>query len=219
MVYFGTKPSITVAGVDQNVGTEYTDSDSNHDVMWSHADKTIRFTGNAPANNALISITGKRQIPIFWHEGDAGSIAKYGLRQYLIKDRGITTVLEAVSRAESELQRYKDPLTTGSLKTYDLKNLASGSRIVFSVPSLDVSGSAIINNVNIDFRDYAGNKPIATVEFAPTKEYGIIDYLVRPDEDDDEDIVAAKQAAIAGIIKSADSFTVSDTATVSSETV
>ena len=127
--------------------------------------------------------------------------------------------MEAIQRAESELQLYKDPQTTGSLRTYDISSIHSGARLIFSVPSLDLSGSALVNNVMIDFRDHAGDKPVATVNFSPIKDYGIIDYLTRPAEEDEEDIAIARQASVAGIVKTTDSFTMSDTVSVVSGTL
>lgn len=220
VVHFAEKPVVKVALVAQTVGIEYKDQDSSYDVMYSFYDRTIRFTGNAPANNAIISVTGKRQIPIWWREQDSASISAYGRVEYVINDKTITSLPEAIQRGESEVAQYKNPQTRGTLRAYNM-SLRSGSRFVFSVPSLDLFGSAIINGVSIKLRDSIGDKPVALVEFSPIKEYGIIDYLVRRDEEDEEDITFARQAAVGQVVKltgnTADSFSMSDSVTAVSQ--
>ena len=211
IVPFSGVPDVTVDGTKQEVGVEYASTDIDDiDVFYDSGSDTIRFK-TAPANNAAIVITGARLVPIFYNTEDAGSIRQFGRRTYRTTDRTIRTLSDAVQRANRELETYKLPHISGSLRTYDILGVSVGSRLAMNIPSLNLRTFAIVNGMQISWRDPSGDLPVATISFYSTKQFGVIDWVAGfPSEDEREISIARTSAAAQSFTADGDTFGVAD---------
>lgn len=130
---FNTTPSVTVGGVAKTVGIANVDVAASFDCLWDAANKTISFRGGTvPASGtANVRVYGTYFYPLIFRKQNQVSIATYGLFQYIIVDKNITSVDEANARADAELAKYATPVYSGSFLTYS-DGLIAGQYITVS---------------------------------------------------------------------------------------
>lgn len=175
---FDSKPTVTVGGVSQTVGTEYLDDDASFDVMWNYNEKYLRFTsGNIPAsgtNNIVIS--GTYLYPIVVQVPAPSSISTYGTYEFAITDKSIRSQDEAIERALADLKTYQSEIYEGSFKTYD-DGLRSGQVLNINSAQRSKNIDVLIQSVEAVMLDPEANTLVYTVRFATLKSIGIIEYL------------------------------------------
>ena len=181
---FAEKPTVTVGGVTQSVGTEYVDEDDTlFDCMWSFQQKYVRFTaGHVPPapttfDETNIEITGIPLIPIIVNIPSPSSILQYGTREISIKDKSIKSQQQAFDRAVAELTTYADGLNEGSFETYTA-GLKVGQLIQIQSVLRGIDETFVIQSVQIKAFSYEnGYKAKYRVTLASAKSIGIIDIL------------------------------------------
>ena len=175
---YNTKPTVTVGGASQTVGTEFLDDDASFDVMWNFNEKYLRFTsGNTPAagsNNIVVS--GTYLYPIVVKVPAPNSIAEFGLYEQAITDKTIRSQDEAIERALADLNTYKTSLYEGQFRTYT-DGLRSGQVLNINSTQRGKNIDVLIQSVEAKMQDPEGNKLEYNVKFATLKSIGIIEYL------------------------------------------
>ena len=171
---YSEKPGVDIDGEQKIVGVDGLDDFSDgYDCLWSFNGKYIRFQ-NAPASNAVVTISGTPLFPILVVTADDDSINQYGTYEYKIIDKTIKSKATARERAKAELQAYSRPLKIGSFKTYR-SGLRSGQRIRINSTSRSIDEYFIVDRVVTKI--IGANKLIWEVEISSIKKYGIIDLL------------------------------------------
>lgn len=175
---FSSKPTVTVGGVPQTVGTEYLDDDASFDVMWNFNEKYLRFTaGNTPASGTNnIATTGDYLFPIVVSVPSPSSQVVYGTYQFAITDKSIRSQAEAIARAQAELTSFANTLYEGRFRTYE-DGLRSGQVITIASSQRGRTINVLIQSVTASMRDPLGNQLEYMVRFATLKSIGIIAYL------------------------------------------
>lgn len=207
---FSTKPTVTVGGVGQDVGTEYLDDDASFDCMWNFNEKYLRFTaGNTPGSGTNnIVITGYYLYPIVVQVPAPASQAIYGTYEFAITDRSIRSQQEAIDRATAELTSYQNELYEGSFRTYD-DGLRSGQVITINSAQRSKAISVLIQSVTAIMRDPLGTQLEYHVRFATLKSIGIIDYL--QNQLRSKEIIVDDEETLLSLNNLTDSFGASDT--------
>lgn len=175
---FASKPTVTVGGVAQTVGTEYLDDDASFDCMWNFNEKYLRFTaGNIPASGTNnVDATGYYLFPIVVRVPAPASIAAYGEYGFAVTDRSIKSQDEAIARALAELSSYQNALYEGSFRTYE-DGFRSGQVININSTQRGKNIDILIQSVRARMRDPIGTALEYEVRFATLKSIGIIEYL------------------------------------------
>lgn len=197
---FSAKPTVTVGGVAQTVGTEFLDDDASFDCMWNFNEKYLRFTaGNIPAagtNN--VDVTGNYLYPIVVNVPSPASQTVHGTYEFAITDKSIRSQAEAIERAKAELVSYQNQLYEGQFRTYN-DGLRSGQVLSISSTQRGKAIEVLIQSVSAVMRDPLGTTLEYQVSFATMKSIGIIEYLqnqLRSKEvivDDQETILSLTQ--------------------------
>lgn len=175
---FDKKPTVTVGGVAQTVGTEFLDDDASFDCMWNFNEKYIRFTsGNTPPSGSNnIAVSGTYLFPIVVEVPAPSSIAQFGTYEFAINDRSIRSEDEAIERALAELRSYQAEFYEGSFRTYN-DGLRSGQVITIDSTQRGKNIDVLIQSVEAKMRDPSGDALEYVVRFATLKSIGIIEYL------------------------------------------
>lgn len=175
---FDAKPTVTVGGVAQTVGTEFIDQDASYDCMWDFNQKTLRFTsGNIPAAGTRnIVVTAKYRYPIVVKVPAPASQTAYGLYEHAITDKSIKSQDEAIKRAQASLTSYRSTLYEGEFKTND-DGLRSGQVLNINSTQRGKNIDVLIQSVDAKMQDPTATKLEYVVRFATLKSVGIIDYL------------------------------------------
>jgi hypothetical protein len=144
--YAYTESTIVVEldGVPQTVAilNQVTDP-MDYDVLYDSAARNIQFQAGAPTAGQTVLIFGYAQVPIVANATDGASIAAYGLREGVIVDSKITSVPEALLRAQAQIGQFGHPV-------YDLKvtTLVPGCRIgqtiIANVPSMGITNYPLV---------------------------------------------------------------------------
>jgi len=169
---FSSKPTVTVDSVAQTVGTENIDT-VGFDCYWDYNQKYVRFE-TAPGSGSLIEITAKPLIPIVAQVEDAGSIATYGVHEFLRIDTSITTSEEAKLYAQAQLEMYGKSLRNGSFRT-EKPGLVSGQTIGITIPSRGISNTYVIQRVTLEMQQ--PSEAEYNVEIALLRDLGMIKFL------------------------------------------
>lgn len=175
---FNTKPTVTVGGASQTVGTEFLDDDASFDVMWNYNEKYLRFTsGNIPASGSNnIVVSGTYLFPIVVQVPAPASIAQYGTYEFAITDKSIRSQDEAIERALATLTTYQGELYEGQFRTY-VDGLRSGQVLNINSTQRGKNIDVLIQSVDAQLQDPEANTLEYTVRFATLKSIGIIEYL------------------------------------------
>lgn len=207
---YDSKPTVTVGGVSQTVGTEFLDEDASFQCMWNFNEKYIRFTsGNVPAsgtNNIVVS--GTYLFPIVVKVPAPLSISEYGTYEFAVTDRSIRSQGEAIERALAELRTYQDSLYEGTFRTYT-DGLRSGQALRITSTQRGKDIDVLIQSVDAKMRDPNGDTLEYTVRFATMKSLGIIEYLQKQLRD--RDIIEDDQDSLLNYYAFDDEVTASDT--------
>lgn len=175
---FSSKPTVTVGGTSQTVGTEFLDDDASFDCMWNFNEKYLRFTaGNIPASGTNnVDVTGNYLYPIVVNVPSPASQNIYGTYEFAIFDKSIRSQSEAIERAKAELLSYKNQIYDGQFRTYT-DGLRSGQVLTINSNQRNKAIDVLIQSVTAVMRDPLGTKLEYTVKFATMKNIGIIEYL------------------------------------------
>lgn len=175
---FSSKPTVTVGGVAQTVGTEFLDDDASFDCMWNFNEKYLRFTaGNIPtAGTRNVDVTGYYLYPIVVNVPSPASQTVHGTWEFPITDKSIRSQAEAIERARAELVNYQNQLYEGRFKTYN-DGLRSGQVLSISSTQRGKAIDVLIQSVSAFMRDPLGTTLEYDVSFATMKSIGIIEYL------------------------------------------
>ena len=171
-------PTVTVDSVPVTVGVEFLNDDADFDAMWDFNQKYVRFTdGNIPAASDVVAISG---IPLYKLAGrlnDSESIAQYGIYEFKIEDANIRSKEELLSRAEAELEAYKNGVVEGEFVTYE-PGLRSGQIITINSTLRGVNEEFLIQSVDFEMRSPVGDG-VWHVRLATLRTVGIIEFLQR----------------------------------------
>lgn len=164
-----------VGGPDLTVGIDGEDEETNFDVMWSYSQKYIKFKiSNFPDADDVVEVTGNPLFPVIVKVPDVSSIAEFGLYEFKIVDKNISSREDAVARGVAELEAYANSLEEGSFDTYE-SGLRTGQTININVG--DTDEDFVIQSVVMRMR---GNElPVYNVKIATTRTLGIIQFLQR----------------------------------------
>lgn len=207
---FSEVPEVIVGTTSQTVGIDYLDNDASYDVMWNYNEKYLRFTtGNIPpAGTRNISAEQTYEYPIVVKVPSPISIGEFGVYEFAITDKTITSQDQAIDRALAELKSYASTLNEGSFRTYE-NGLRSGQVININSTQRGKNIDVVIQTVETKMRDPEGNNFEYRVKFATLKSIGIIDYLQRQLRDK-EIIEDDLETLLNYIIISDDTITTSD---------
>lgn len=121
--------TITDNGTPLSVGIANIDDFTSDDVLYNFNTRSIQFDPTSPpADTHEIVVSGKYYFPIAVRFREAGSISKYGERQFLIQDTGISSRTDAVARALAEIEAYAEKVSEGSFTTNE-SGLMAGQKI------------------------------------------------------------------------------------------
>lgn len=172
---FSKLPTVTVAGVSKTVGVDYIDKDTDFDCLWSYNEKYVRFV-NAPANASAIIVTGTPLIPLIMQTRDEVSVKKYGVYEFSITDKTITTIEEARQYAQAQLEAYANKISEGGFDTYN-SGLRSGQVIRIQSDIRGLNDDYVIQRVSLSMR--TPTEGLWSVELATLRTLTIIDFLQR----------------------------------------
>ncbi|MCD1627045.1 hypothetical protein K7H22_13670 [Seohaeicola saemankumensis] len=178
---FAEKPTVTVDGVAQTVGTEYLDTGS-FDCYWSFNEKYVRFDDlaipAAPASGTTnIVLTGQPLVPLIAVVPDEGSIAEFGEFEFSVTENTLRSQDQTIARGLAELEAYAEKINEASFKTYT-PGLRSGQLITISSTLHGVTAEYVIQSVN--FRPYPNGSEldgIWSVTLASTATMSLVDAL------------------------------------------
>jgi hypothetical protein len=149
MAYKYSGITVTVAGVSKTVGVDNITDPATVDCVYNFAEKSIKFpTATKPTASQAVAITGLPYIPVYVKAEEAGSINKYGVKEFKIIDSNIKSKQGAIDRAKAELQSYNETLNDGSFQTYET-GLRTGQQININSTILGITDDFIINRMNI----------------------------------------------------------------------
>jgi hypothetical protein len=137
-------------------------------------------TKNEIVNNVYIYGDGSPQVS--GSASNSTSQGDYGVRTTVIVDKSLSTSNACTEAAEAILERYKDPIITGTVTTVGNPNIVAGDNIKCIMPSIVANGTAIngwymINRVTHTF----GNNTFTTSISVGEKDLNmseIINYVV-----------------------------------------
>jgi len=178
---FASLPTVVVDSVPQVVGVEFLNDDAGYDVMWNYNEKYLRFTaGNTPgAGTDNVTVTGYYEYPIVVSVPAEESIAEFGVYEFAITDKSISSQDEAIRRALAELQAYQEQLNEGSFRTYR-GGLRSGQTLTINSTQRGRTDlKVVIQTVTAAMRDPEGENFEYDVRFATLRSIGIIEFLQR----------------------------------------
>ena len=171
-------PVVTVNSTPVTVGVEFLNSDVDFEAMWDFNQKYVRFTdGNIPSATDVVTITG---IPLYKLAGrlnDSESIAEFGIYEFKIEDANIRSKEELRSRAEAELEAYKNGVVEGEFTTYE-PGLRSGQIININSALRGVNEDFLIQSVDFEMRSPTEDG-VWKVRLATLRTVGIIEFLQR----------------------------------------
>lgn len=170
---FKTITAVKVNSVELTVGIDGFDNESDFQVFWNFSGKYIRFKeSNYPDANDLVEVTGNPLFQVFVKVPDVSSIAEYGLYEYKIIDKNISSRADAIARGVAELDSYADSVNEGSFIT-NRNGLKSGQIININIG--DVNGDFIIQSVDMSMIDPFNLQ--WSVKIATARTLGIISFL------------------------------------------
>lgn len=178
---FSNKPTVTVGGVAQTVGTEYLDIEG-FDCYWSFQQKYVRFdvTNIPPApvsGTTNIDLNGTPLVPLVAVVPDAESVTAFGEFEYSIREETLGSQEQTVSRGLAELEAYADKLNEASFDTYT-PGLRSGQLLNINSALHAVDADYVIRSVQ--FTPFPNGSELAgvwSVKLASTATMSLVDAL------------------------------------------
>jgi hypothetical protein len=178
---FSNKPTVTLDGVTQTVGTEYLNVEG-FDCYWSFQQKYVRFDDTnvppAPSSGTTnINLNGTPLVPLVAVVPDAESIEDFGEFEYSIREETLGSQEQTVSRALAEIEAYAAQLNEAQFETYT-PGLRSGQLITINSTLHNVNADYIVQSVQ--FRPYPNGSELAGVwsaKLASTATMTIVDAL------------------------------------------
>ncbi|MGR3504907.1 MAG: hypothetical protein ACU0B7_03440 [Paracoccaceae bacterium] len=178
---FAEKPTVTVNGVAQTVGTEYLDLEG-FDCYWSFTEKYVRFDDtNIPAapgtGSTNIVLTGQPLVPLIAVVPDETSITQYGEYEFAVTENTLRSQDQTIGRGLAELEAYADEINEGSFETYT-PGLRSGQLITIASELHGVTADYVIQSVK--FSPYPNGSEldgIWSVTLASTATMSLVDAL------------------------------------------
>lgn len=178
---FATKPTVTLDGVTQTVGTEYLDLEG-FDCYWSFQQKYVRFdpTNIPPApgsGTTNIVLNGEPLVPLVAVVPDSDSIEAFGEFEYSIREETLGSQEQTVSRALAEIEAYAAQLNEAEFDTYT-PGLRSGQLLTINSSLHNVNADYIIRSVQ--FSPYPNGSELDgvwSVKLASTATMSLVDAL------------------------------------------
>jgi len=180
--------------VSQTVGIDNIDDFTTKDVLFNFEEKIIRWE-NPLADADEIRFSGNPKIPVLAISSDSVSIARFGLREKIIRDTTIEDLDVARQRAIAELETYASEVSDINFKTYT-SGLRTGMVINVDSVERDFDLDFIIHKVV--FQTLTPTEFSYNVRLITTRRYGLIELLrslVEPES------VQANDAEVGEIIK------------------
>jgi hypothetical protein len=163
--------------VDLTVGVDGVDAPASFDCLYNPDLGLLRFPSAYPSGD-VVKTSGTPTFPLITILGDPVSQAAYGMKEYMILDKTITTKQQSIDRANAQLAQYAQPLYTGKFIT--LKDgLVQGQTISINLPSRGISGTFKIQQIDTTLRTPSGATAdlIYSVQFVSAFNIGIIELL------------------------------------------
>lgn len=171
-------PVVTVNASPVTVGVEFLNDDDDFVAMWDFAQKYVRFTdGNIPDDADVIAITGIPLYKLVGRLNNSESIEEHGIYEFKIDDGNIRSQDEMLSRAEAELEAYKNGVTEGEFTTYE-PGLRSGQVITVNSALRGVNEDFLIQSVDFEMRSPTDDG-MWKIRLATLRTVGIIEFLQR----------------------------------------
>ena len=181
--------SVTIASVSKSVGTKGVDDAVLFDFLLNRKEKTLSMgetswaIANTPlAADTVLEVTYNYEIPVLIVQEDSDSITAMkaleggdGIYEYLITDKNITSVSAARDRASAELRDYANPITRGSIESYDVQGVQSGNVITINSTRRGINADYLITTVKAT--QITQTKIRYTLDFTG-KLYNFVDWLV-----------------------------------------
>lgn len=177
---FSSVPTVTVNGASKTVGIDFLNKDEDYQVMWSFAQKYLRFTaGNIPpspsgGDTTNIDVTGDPLQPIVVQKQHNPSVAQYGVYEFLAINDSIRSRDEALQFAQAQLEAYAGTIKSGSFDTYE-GGLKSGQTITINSTIRGLNEKFLIQSVT--FRQVTRDIFLWHAELATLKTVTVIDIL------------------------------------------
>ena len=171
---FSDMPTVTVDGVEVDVGVDHLDDEEDFDAFWNSNEKYIRFSDPPAAGTNNIQVTGTPLIPIIVKKTDNESIQKYGLHEFFKWDKSLETEADVARYADSQLDAYKDDIIEAEFSTYK-DGLKTGQIINIQSDKRDVNEDFLIQSVDLKMRSHKDGQ--YKVKLATTKTIDIIELL------------------------------------------
>ncbi len=161
--------------VTQNVGIDNIDNFVTDDVLYNFEAKMIRFETNL-ANTNKIRFSGNPKTRVFAIARDSISIAKYGIKDKLIREDDIASNTIARQRATAELLANSETAVDAKFKTRE-PGLRVGMYLQVQSDNLDADDQMVIKTLTFKPLD-----PFAfgyEAECITSKRFDFIDLLQR----------------------------------------
>lgn len=167
--------------VSQTVGVDPIDEFPDFDVLYNFQGQSFKFA-SALAAGDIIRFSGNPKYPVRGLGGSAASIAQYGLREKIIRDKSIEDNDTARRRAIAELQTYAQEIQDVTFFTYT-SGLRAGMRINLTSAERDCNVDFVIKKLTYETIDPEtfGYR----VECITTEKYDLIDLLRSVTETDE----------------------------------
>lgn len=163
------------------VGQDGIDSPASFDCLYNPNQGILIFpSATRPAVGDVIRWTGTPTFPVISQVQDSASIAAYGIFEYVIVDRSISSKQNATNKAQAELLLYKDPIVTGTFRTQKA-GLVAGQVIAIACPKMGISGAFKVQRIATSLRtpSAATSDFFFDVDFVSTTSISMVDVLNR----------------------------------------
>lgn len=161
------------------VGSDGKDNPASFDALYNPDKGLLTFPdATKPAINDVVKYTGVPSFPLISIVQDSVSVNTYGVYEYLIVDKTITTKTQSQARAQAELLKYSQPLTTGSFDTIT-DGLQQGQVITINCPARGINGTYKIQQITTILRtpSQVTSDLFYTIQFVSTLDVGMVDLL------------------------------------------
>lgn len=115
---FSSLPVVVQGSTTLDVGIDGLDNDADFDVLWNYMQKYLRFVTAPASGTDNVSVTGIPLLPITVIVSDSPSMNTYGIYEYTIQEKRLSTRDDAIQYGNGELEAYKDPQIDANFETY-----------------------------------------------------------------------------------------------------
>ena len=148
---YNVEPTVTVGGVGKTVGLENIDVAGSNDCYWDFNQKTLRFETAPAAGTNNIVVSGTYLYPLVYRKQNNSSVLTYGVFQYIIIDKTITSTDAASQRADAEIAQYSTPTNYGTFQT-NTSGLIAGQRITINSTIRGINEDYLIESIETRFK-------------------------------------------------------------------